>query len=164
MRNIRIGKDIKCRWAVRVNDGSVPLTSLTYILEVCDQYGNKTVVPHTIENNAIVFSLSRNIQKIGKYTATIYTELEGKQTVLDACNFVRIVSNTCDETEPTSDNITIETVDISGDMLIGVQGDSAYQTWLNAGNEGTEEDFLEWLRTPINDAIPTYTDLGEIND
>lgn len=28
----------------------------------------------------------------------------------------------------------------------GEDGASAYQVWLNAGNKGTEEDFLEWLK------------------
>ncbi len=28
----------------------------------------------------------------------------------------------------------------------GRQGSSAYQSWLNTGHEGTESDFLEWLR------------------
>lgn len=25
-------------------------------------------------------------------------------------------------------------------------GESAYETWLEAGHEGTEEEFLEWLK------------------
>ena len=32
-------------------------------------------------------------------------------------------------------------------VLKGEQGDSAYQTWLNQGHTGTEQDFLNWLRS-----------------
>ena len=34
-------------------------------------------------------------------------------------------------------------------MWVGIQGESAYQSWLNTGHEGTEEDFIEYLKTHI---------------
>ena len=34
--------------------------------------------------------------------------------------------------------------------LTGPAGESTYQIWLDAGNVGTEEDFLTWVRTSLN--------------
>lgn len=46
----------------------------------------------------------------------------------------------------------------------GDDGASAYQTWLDAGNEGTEDDFLEWLRVAANvDIDPVATNILKNN-
>lgn len=46
----------------------------------------------------------------------------------------------------------------------GKDGESAYQIWLNAGNEGTEEDFLEWLRVNASVEVdPLATNLIKQN-
>lgn len=37
---------------------------------------------------------------------------------------------------------------VGADGPAGPEGKSAYQVWLDAGNEGTEEEFLDWLRGP----------------
>ena len=34
----------------------------------------------------------------------------------------------------------------------GEQGKSAYQVWLDNGNVGSEEDYLDWLREPATEA------------
>lgn len=48
--------------------------------------------------------------------------------------------------------------------LKGDRGDSAYQIWLNEGNEGTEQDFLDSLR-PFNMTIgPTPPSDPIVND
>lgn len=31
---------------------------------------------------------------------------------------------------------------------MGVTGKSAYQVWIDNGNEGTEQDFLNWMKQP----------------
>lgn len=165
MVSIRKEKDIRCRWAVTVNGGEQPLEDMELRLVLHDPLGNHTDLPHTLEGNEVVFSITPELQKsTGRYSATLYGTVEDRQTALDACDFLRIVSTTCGESSGTSSDIETETVHLSGDMQLGVQGDSAYEVWLKAGNEGTVEDFLNWLRTPISDAVPVIEDLGETND
>lgn len=46
----------------------------------------------------------------------------------------------------------------------GKDGDSAYQIWLNAGNVGSEDDFLEWLRVNASVEVdPLSTNLIKQN-
>lgn len=165
MVSIRKEKDIRCRWAVTVNGGEQPLEDMELRLVLHDPLGNHTDLTHTVEGNEVVFSITPELQKsTGRYSATLYATFEDQQTALDACDFLRIVSSTCGESSGSPSDIETETVHLSGDMQLGVQGDSAYEVWLKAGNEGTVEDFLNWLRTPISDAVPVIEDLGETND
>lgn len=165
MVNVRKDKDIRCRWNVTVNGGEQPLEDMNLRLVLHDPLGNHTDIPFEIESKEVVFSVPPELQKsTGRYSATLYATLDGQHTALDACNFLRIVSTTCEESSDLSSDIKTETVTISGDMQLGVQGDSAYQVWLKAGNEGTVEDFLDWLRTPISDAVPVIEDQGETTD
>ena len=95
-------------------------------------------------------------------SVTLFAEKDGKHTALDACDFVRLVSTTCEE-DPSQGKWP-ESVDLAGSIALGVQGDSAYQSWLNQGHEGSESDFLEWLRTPSSEIYPVIEDLGEQDD
>ena len=57
------------------------------------------------------------------------------------------------------DNLTPEQIeDLKGEK--GDPGDSAYQTWLNQGHTGTEQDFLDWLRSQsiiVDDELSTVS-------
>jgi len=47
----------------------------------------------------------------------------------------------------------------------GDDGASAYQIWLDAGNEGTEEDFLDWLKVSASvDIDPLASNMAKMND
>lgn len=165
MESIRREKDIRCRWAVTVNGGEQPLDDMILRLVLHDPLGNHTEIPCTVQGNEVVFSVTPELQKsTGRYSATLYATVGEQHTAVDACDFLRIVSNTCAESFGSSSDIELETVELTGDLQLGVQGDSAYEVWLKAGNEGTIEDFLNWLRTPILDTVPVMEDLGETSD
>lgn len=51
---------------------------------------------------------------------------------------------------------------ITADAVIGMQGKSAYQVWLDAGNTGTVEDFLEWIQSPANEVIASIQEVENI--
>lgn len=46
----------------------------------------------------------------------------------------------------------IEAVEYVSTIELGIKGDSAYDIWLHAGHQGTEEDFLLWLRSAADEA------------
>jgi hypothetical protein len=54
------------------------------------------------------------------------------------------------------------------DFQAGKKGDdgaSAYQIWLDTGNEGTEEDFLDWLKVSASvDIDPLASNMAKMND
>jgi len=75
---------------------------------------------------------------------------DGSRSYLDLPYFV-------DETELESMiNTSISNLEITS--VPGPAGDSAYQTWLNAGNVGTEEDFLLSLVGPAGISIGSISD------
>ena len=165
MVNIRREKYIRCRWAVTVNGGKQLLEGMELRLVLHDPLGNHTEIPLSVEGSEVVFSIAPELQKsTGRYSATLYATAGEQHTAVDACDFLRIVSTTCAESPGSSSDIELETVELTGDLQLGVQGDSAYEVWLKAGNEGTIEDFLNWLRTPIQDTVPVMEDLGETSD
>lgn len=165
MVSIRKEKDIRCRWTVTVNGGEQSLEDMALRLVLHDPVGNHTDVPCTVEGNEVVFSVTPELQKsTGRYSATLYATAGEQHTAVDACDFLRIVSTTCAESSGAASDIELETVQLTGNMQLGVQGDSAYEVWLKAGNEGTIEDFLDWLRTPVQEAVPVMEDLGETSD
>lgn len=42
----------------------------------------------------------------------------------------------------------------------GDRGQSAYEIWLDLGNVGTEQDFIDFLRAPIADRTVRFTAAG----
>jgi len=170
MRKIRIGNDIKVVWAIKVNGGKGKLSDLQgTVLELQDAFGWWKKVDFTIENDSVVFTWSGKEQKkTGRYTLTFWANFgkEG-QAVVDCCDFVNLVSRTC-ESDGCSKNLDVSSdVSLDGELSLGVQGKSAYRVWLDNGHEGTETDFLEWLRLPSTEAANSAAylqDLGDINE
>lgn len=110
-------------------------------------------LPHVITDGkveAIVYGKSQKL--LGAYALTLWLNL-GKvnQTAIDHIDAFRLVASSeliKDKTD--SDNLqTGATVDLSGMMLAGIQGESAYEIWLRNGHTGgTEADFVAWLKGP----------------
>ena len=119
--------------------------------------GNHIRKRYALQGNEVVFSVTPELQKsTGRYSATLYATVGEQHTAVDACDFQRIVSNTCAESFGSSSDIELETVELTGDLQLGVQGDSAYEVWLKAGNEGTIEDFLNWLLLNSGYTVPGH--------
>ena len=170
MKKIRIGNDIKVVWEIRVNGGKGKLSDLQgTVLELHGAFGWWKKVDFTIENDSVVFTWSGKEQKkTGRYTLTFWANFgkEG-QAVVDCCDFVNLVSRSCESDDTCSGLHLSETVKLNGELSLGVQGKSAYRVWLDNGHEGTEADFLEWLRLPSTEAAYSAAylqDLGDINE
>lgn len=151
MRNIRFGKDIATRWRVRTNGENAPLENRDLHLFLTDQFGDKTELPFVIDDVNIVSFMwwGKDHRRYGHHIVTLYENLgvEG-QTCVDAVDYVNLVEYTTQETDATSDNLSLETVDLEGDLTITSRGMNNYELWLLDGHEGTLSDFLEWSRGP----------------
>lgn len=153
MKKIRIGKDIKARWSVTVNGEPADLASMDLKLIVQDSFGRCREQPFVIEGSDIVFAFRGTEQRtLGRYAVTLWAN-HGKngQTCLDNCEAFYLVQRTCQEDDGAAEGLSAESVSLSGDMALGVQGKSAYEAWLSQGHEGTEADFVAWLRKPAED-------------
>ena len=161
MKRFRLHKDIKIKWKILTNGESVPLYGRDLTLFIVSRFGTKKQEFHT-EQDYIVSSFKGTEQwKIGEYWLTLY-EYYGKdgQTLVDSCEHFELVSSTstcgdCDSGELTigndSDGCGCGSSNCN-DLELGVQGDSAYEIWHKNGHEGTQEDFIAWLRQPAEDA------------
>lgn len=162
MKRIRIGKDLKARWTILTNGESISLHGRDLRLEVVNRFGRKEW-EFTIEaENVVVFTLPGMVQRyLGEYTFTLW-ENYGKagQTAVDSCGGIELVPTTCMEggdSGPDTEPVELETASLE----LGVSGASAYETWLAEGHEGTEEDFLAWLRQPATDAADNALDAAK---
>lgn len=149
MQKIRIGKDIRVSWRILTNGAEVPLEGRDLRLEIVDFYDRMEHEFRIEGGNKVVFVFAGPEQRhLGKHTFTLW-ENWGKdgQTVVDSCSGVELVPTTCRE---ASGGLETCEVDLCSILEAGVKGDSAYETWLSQGHEGTEDDFLAWLRQPAD--------------
>lgn len=162
MKRIRIGKDLKARWTILTNGESISLHGRDLRLEVVNRYGRKEWEFTIEDENVVVFTLPGRVQRyLGEYTFTLW-ENYGKagQTAVDSCGGIELVPTTCMEggdSGPDTEPVELETASLE----LGVSGASAYETWLAEGHEGTEEDFLAWLRQPATDAADNALDAAK---
>lgn len=170
MRKIRIGNDIKVIWKITVNEGTTKLSELEdTVLELRDFFGRRQRMDFTIEDESVVLVWRGTEQRrTGRYTLTFWANFGGEgQAVVDCCDFVELVSRSCHGGRGCPDMNVSEEVELSGELALGVQGKSAYRSWLDNGNEGSEKDFLEWLRIPSTEAAASaayLSELGETDD
>lgn len=152
MKEYRIGTDIKVRWQVTINNGAVPIEGADLTLQITNCLGQRMTLPHIITDGKVETIVYGKSQKqLGAYALTLWLNL-GKvnQTAIDHIDAFRLVASSeliKDKTD--SNNLqTGATVDLSGMMLTGIQGESAYEIWLRNGHTGTEADFVAWLKGP----------------
>lgn len=157
MNRIRIGKEFTVRWSVTVNGGDSELASFDFT--VLMQYPSKRnlKMDFTIDGNDIVIPINRDLQtEIGKYTLELWANKDKEgQSVIDYCDAFSLVPRSCmeNESQSESDIETVEDINLSTSGIeIGVIGKSAYQIWLENGNEGTEQDFLSWIKKPAEES------------
>ena len=147
MQKIRIGKDIRVSWRILTNGADSPLEGRDLRLEIADFYDRREHDFRIEGGNIVVFVFAGSEQRhLGRHTFTLW-ENRGKegQTVVDSCDGIELVPTTCREVSCGLDSCE---VDLCSILEAGVKGESAYETWLSQGHEGTEDDFLAWLRQP----------------
>ena len=153
MRKIRIYKDLKIKWKVMTNKEAEPLEGRDLTFEIVNKFG-RAVFPFVSEGNVLSATFPGTEQKqLGDYWVTLW-ENKGKagQTLVDSCCGFTLVSDTAmEEDDDNTLNGTAE-LTLCSNLYVGIQGESAYEIWLRNGFEGTEADFIEWLRKPAVDA------------
>ena len=158
----RIGKDIRVKWRILTNGKELPLHGRDLRLEVVNRFGRKEWEFTIEDENVVVFTLPGRVQRyLGEYTFTLWENFgKAGQTAVDSCGGIELVPTTCMEggdSGPDTEPVELETASLE----LGVSGASAYETWLAEGHEGTEEDFLAWLRQPATDAADNALDAAK---
>ena len=158
----RIGKDIRVKWRILTNGESISLHGRDLRLEVVNRFGRKEWEFTIEDENVVVFTLPGRVQRcLGEYTFTLWENFgKAGQTAVDSCGGIELVPTTCMEggdSGPDTEPVELETASLE----LGVSGASAYETWLAEGHEGTEEDFLAWLRQPATDAADNALDAAK---
>lgn len=150
MNKIRIGKDIKIRWCVNVDDRPIA-DSDNLKLVLINPRLQPLILDYVIEDGVIIAYFRASEQKyIGNYKLTLWFNYgETNQTALDVEDVFKLVTNTSDEI--LEDDVTDVTVDITGNCVIA--GQSAYELWLELGNEGTKEDFINSLKAGVDETV-----------
>lgn len=149
----RIGKDLTFRLQVLTNGRPDDLDGRNLKLEVISKYA-KLNLPYKVDGHILTFAFPAASQKhTCRYRISVWENFgEDGQTVVDICDAFELVPTTCQECGDTP-GLDVETVELGAvDLEAGIAGQSAYDIWLSLGNEGTEADFIAFLRQPAVDA------------
>lgn len=157
---IRRGKDITIRLSVLTNGKEESLHGRNLILQLVTPLKNILKIDFTVEDNVVVANFLGSEQKhLGHYDLTLWENIGEKgQTVMDICDAFELVAKTCQEDAAKTDGLNLQTVELSGNILVGLPGSSAYEVAVKNGFVGTEEEWLASLVGPRGDAL-TYDDL-----
>lgn len=119
MRKIRLGKDIRISWRVRVDGGSRDLAGLDLTLELHDER-RRTVRPldFTTEGDRLFCTVrGRDQAGLGAHSLTLWlNRRKDGQSVLDASDAFCLVSRTEMEGGTDNDNLATDTVELAGDL------------------------------------------------
>ena len=151
VKKVRIGKDIRIRWRITVNGAPAELEKMDLRLEVVDRFSRKYPLRCITEGSEVVATWEGKTQQhTGNHTATLWVNWgRDGQAVVDRCNFVELVPLSCME---AAGDASIADIVFTDNITIGVQGKSAFESWLSQGYEGTEADFIAWIQKPALDA------------
>lgn len=155
MRTIkrRIGRDLSIDIKTLTNGSPTDLSGRAIKVEVIHSAfpSRQIELPFTTEKNAIKIKWYGTEQShLGEYRLVIWENfgIPG-QSVADLCTTITLVDSTCFESDIDSVEYYATSVDLGIiNLEVGVRGDSAYETWLQLGHEGSEEDFINWLQEP----------------
>lgn len=154
METIRKGIEFTVEWEQLINGVEEDLSAYDLSVFLVYPNGRKKQVEYTKEDvcRMIVTVLPEMQKELGRYSLEVWLNRDKeKQSVADICNAFELVAKSCDVGEEATGDIRTGYIKLSSSSLrTGVKGESAYQTWLNQGNEGTEVDFMNWLREPAN--------------
>ncbi len=169
MKNIRIGNDIQVQWAVLTSGEVQSLESHSLRLYVKSAYNKQEITNFSVNGNVITFTFPVSMQKNMGEHAVILVDTTGDATRTVCADLAfRLVAHTSQETDSeTEDDYDFETycVELKSNILVGRPGQSAYEVWLGQGHEGTEADFVNWLRQSAEDAAAdVYKILPEVQE
>ena len=159
---IRIGKDIKLEWQIKVNEQTQDLSQFRLRLEIKHPIGVRENLAFRVSNDKVIADFyGINHRHLGPHTLTLWRNYgEIGQTAVDSVDAFILVATTDEESPGVSGSLTSASVKLTGSMAVGVKGLSAYEIWLQNGHKGTEADFINWIRQPSVDAAKSLEALG----
>lgn len=145
------------RHSVMMNGGIAFRPDIGDGKEHCPPHRPKPAVPYVrlpyhIEDNTLIAMWTADRQfAVGDYDIILYAHKnKGGQAVCDQYRFARLVSHTAQADAP--DDSGIEAVIAMQPVTIKLAGLSAYEVAVINGFNGTEEEWLESLKQPAEDA------------
>ncbi len=153
MQKIKLCRNLKIKWEILQNGSAVTLDGLDLTLILVCYSGMRKMAFSTDKSYVVCVIKDSEQLNPGEYWFALYQNYAtANQSLVSVCDHFELVadSHCCDSAEVT----------IGGDsscncgpaLELGVQGDSAYETWLKNGHEGSEEDYLAWLQQPADEA------------
>ncbi len=153
MQKIKLCRNLKIKWEILQNGSAVTLDGLDLTLILVCYSGMRKMAFSTDKSYVVCVIKDSEQLNPGEYWFALYQNYAtANQSLVSVCDHFELVadSHCCDSAEAT----------IGGDsscncgpaLELGVQGDSAYETWLKNGHEGSEEDYLAWLQQPADEA------------
>jgi hypothetical protein len=146
----RIGNDLPVEWRIMRNGRPENLASaLSLKLLVKGDYGVREVADFLIDGNTVRWIFRGADQRLpGLYSfSLIINEGRDGMYTADACNVLRLVPASCMEYE-----IEDTAVCAQSEITVPANGLSAYEIAVLHGFKGTEEEWLDSLRQPAEDA------------
>lgn len=151
MEKIRYGNDITFRWTVK-RDGQPENFSKAITLRLLMRGTSSTVEVknYKIDGSTITWLFAGKDQRGPSTYSLTLIENEGLDNMftVDKCEVLRLTSSSCcacDEDGPF-------TIDVESDICVPSNGLSAYEIAVLHGFKGTEEEWLDSLRQPAEDA------------
>lgn len=171
MINIQIGNTFRVRWRVLTNNEEKSFSGRDIKLLLLAPSGRDVSIVATEDTSAqatltFVFQGADQME-MGVYRLALY-ENKGaaSQSLTDEILAFRLVSTSSEATKdlPAFGGDPVVTCN-TGNLKIGYQGDSAYESWLRtekpAAGSDTEADFVAWLRKPSLDAAAIAEERGQ---
>lgn len=127
----------------------------------------RVLVKSSVNINEVSFTFyGKDQHSLGVYRLVLVENdgSEGMRTI-DTCRAFSLVGCSCEsDNEKPGGDIEDVTIEKSTVLIVGIPGEnglSAYAEWLKLGNEGTEEDFMNWLRSPATEAAGIAADAAQ---
>ena len=148
MRKIRLGNDFTFAWAIERNGVAEDFSGVSnMVLKLKKSYGAiQTITDFDVTGNIISVDITPEIANVlGKYVFILTYRLPDAG-LSDLERLCEIDTDAFILVPRTAEADDAEDLLVTSDMAIGFKGDSAYQIWLDAGNVGTLEDYLEDIK------------------
>lgn len=151
MKQIRIGNDVRVRWAILRNAAPVELTGKQLTVTLTSALLRREVTDFQVQGNVVSFVFrGLDQRRCGVYSLTLTERDEhGGQRVVDAIAAFELVPM-----YPNADGCCCSNdVEVANVLDLPADGESAYEIALRNGFQGTEEEWLRSLRAPADDAM-----------
>lgn len=147
MKSIRIHKDVTIKVGLTTNKVPTPLEGRDLQAVLHDPFGIPHNLDFSVDKNVLIAKfLGSEHKMLGRYRVTVWENKEKLgQTATDFCQAFELVATTCEEDGNDPEGLDTETVDLSGDIAVGIQGPSNFDLAVSHGFTGTEEEYLASL-------------------